>query len=165
MQLLYWQNRCLAYTAPANHRVFDPNSSGPYQSPPEWTKFYAIYSPPGLRSAGTIFLHELKKPDGERRLVALDLESESAGLLSVVYPRVFIPGTLLRSPAEAKAASNRCLIEMPSATLFSAVPDPADPTHFTFKAQLNSLQITYDGWLGNDDRVVIGPRKITSAPN
>jgi hypothetical protein len=159
LQMVYWQRRCLAYTASADHVVFDPNSTTPVQSPVPWTRFYSIYSPPWFRTAGTLFLHELKTPNGEPRLVALDLDCRNA-MVPVVYPRVFIPGNFFRSPAETSSASRSFEIGVPAATLFAGTPDPADPCHFTFHAKLHSLVVTYDGWLGNDNRVTIGQGKI-----
>jgi hypothetical protein len=163
IQLLYWQQQCLAYTTAADQVVFDPKSSGPPKCPQEWTKFYSIYSPPGFRSVGTLFLHELHRPDGQRRLVALDLDSRDP-VVSVVFPRVFVPGNLLQSAYETSSVSSSYEIPVPSAIIFAGMPDPADPTHFTFKAQLNATVVIFDGWLGNDDRITIGQRKIVTGP-
>jgi len=163
VQLFYWQRQCLAYTTVADQLVFDPNSSRPLQSPPEWTRFYSIYSPPGFRSAGTLFLHELRRPDGQPRLVALDLDRPNP-IESVVYPRVFLPGDLLRPPHDVSGMAFSYEIPVPAAKLFAGTPDPADPTHFTFKAKLKSTVVIFDGWLGNDDRITIGPRRISAMP-
>jgi hypothetical protein len=118
MQLLYWQHRCLEYQPANDQVVYDPKSAAPAHPPAAWSNFYSIYSPPGFRSAGTVFLHELQKPNGDRRLVAVDLDLYSLGPTLVAYPRVFIPGSLFESPKEAKISSAPgCLIDPASVPL------------------------------------------------
>src|SRR4051794_12374945 len=64
--MLHWQGQCLGYVAPADWSVF---FGGAEETAPCWREFYARFSPPGRRDAGTAFLHEMKRRDGGRRLV------------------------------------------------------------------------------------------------
>ena len=72
-KLLYWQGKCLRYAAPAG-KLIDQNGKS---SVKEWEEFYALLSPPGRRAAPVVFLGEMRRKDGGRRLVAV----ESATLL------------------------------------------------------------------------------------
>ena len=42
--------------------------------------------------------------------------------------------------------------------LFTGQPDPADPTHFTLTLRYKSQTATLDGWLRDDDTILIEPR-------
>src|SRR5207302_434407 len=68
-RLMYWQNRCLTYSPPSGVWV-TPKQKHVVR---DWTAFYALLSPPGLKSDGTIFLHERRTPSGKRRLVSADV--------------------------------------------------------------------------------------------
>src|SRR5206468_739510 len=91
-QLLSLQRKCLDYTAPASQIVFDDRKDSLPQlrrSDPEvlpgmaksahvgrvplvWQQYYARISPPGLQSHGTAFLHRLRSPSGNQRLVGVE---------------------------------------------------------------------------------------------
>lgn len=160
MELLYWQHRCLEYQPSGNQVVYDPTSPASLHPPAAWSNFYSIYSPPGFRSAGTVFLHELQKPNGDRRLVVVDLDISGPAPTLVAYVRVFVPGSLFELPQETGISLAGGLSIDPSSQIDAGTPDPAQPSHFTFQARRGSVQTVYEGWLDDDDRVIIGQRKM-----
>lgn len=159
-ELLYWQGECLSYSAPADELVYDHDRSIQLV-PKQWSHFYSIFSPPGFVSEATVFMHELKKQNGDRRLVIVDFLPKSDGNL-LQYPRVFIPGTTGRLPEEIPQHSNIAALEFPQSDtrLFAGHVDPVNPNHFTFRVQQGKKQTLFDGWLQNDDTVIIGEEKL-----
>ena len=164
VELLYWEHRCLTYTPAAGQIIFDKDSHTG-QIPAAWTTFYSILSPPGGRSDGTIFLHEMRKQNGERRLVAVDvlslnLSADASHSNSVVgvFAHVFHLGTLSHQPLEHCYSLNLVRTIPPCSQIFSGQPDPIHADHFTFYTNDPVGQTQYDGWLRDDDFVVIEPR-------
>src|SRR5687768_14248102 len=97
-KLLYWQGKCLGYAAPAG-KVIDGQGKG---SVKEWEEFYALLSPPGRRAAPVVFLGEMRRRDGGRRLVAVEaVQSLKYGnpvtLLAAEY-HVIEPGGMWSRP-------------------------------------------------------------------
>src|SRR4051794_13355961 len=64
-QVAYWQHRCLTHAASPDAPVNNGNV------PNEWRQFTALmnWQTPAVATA---FLHEMRTPLGERRLVAVD---------------------------------------------------------------------------------------------
>jgi hypothetical protein len=198
-QLLYWQHRCMTYTAGPDAVVYDdlreakspvPQSvSGVVPQP--WARFYALHSPPGFRSKATLFLHRRVRPDGAERLVAVDLflVPSSPQSIAAAAVRVFEPGSLTRVPRTSSSpnpSANFSLIGgahtvtsdvfytptvQPKATppmslrFFAGQPDPADPSHFTIDYEDPAGRHTLDGWLQNDDTVLLQPRRPPTTNN
>jgi hypothetical protein len=167
VRFLYWQHRCLAYTSAPSQLVHDSNASKNTLVPPEWMNFYALYSPPGFNSEGTVFLHEMSKPNGERRLVAVDL-THSLALTDalVLVSRVFAPGTMFQPPQEMGDVyfSAPVIAGPDGGKVFAGSLDPSDASHFTFRTDDGSDVVTHDGWLQNDDTVRFSTRRTTTKP-
>jgi len=163
VELLYWQHRCLVYTPPTDQVIYDLRiSSGVI--PEEWTKFYTLFSPPGFWSDGTIFMHEMKKPNGQSRLVVLDLFffKTDARLVPEIRARVLKPGNAFRPPVQANRYDPDCDLEsdyIGPSKIFAGILDPADASHLTIRVTAAAKDVIYDGWLQNDDSVTIGRRK------
>lgn len=193
-QLLYWQHRCMTYTATPGAVVYDDlrEAQSPVPQPvsgvvPQpWARFYALHSPPGFRSKATLFLHRRVRPDGTERLVAVDLflVPSSPQSIAAAAVRVFEPGSLARLPRASSA--NFSLISgahtvtsdvlytptvQPSATppmslrFFAGQPDPTDPSHFTIDYEDPTGRHTLDGWLQNDDTILLQPRHPPTTNN
>lgn len=159
IQLSYWQSKCLTYTAlPGSEANFIPEP---------WNNYYTLLSPPGAQSNGTAFLHERTSPIGHRRLVAVDSGAMSRGrdALGIFFvARVFIPGTLVKSPVEIPIGFEQCRMEARAGLRIQAGQiDPSDPSHFTIEVQSPDAKgavskIIIDGWLRDDDSVLLEPR-------
>lgn len=187
--LVYWQNRCAQYSASPEKVVFsevnsstsargiDPAPVAAGEVPRAWNEFYARLSPPGLRSAGTAFLHTLRNGSGER-LVAVDVihsSSATSGERDVLLPRVIATGSWLRPPREIWVSPNETtqtskspqpadvlslsgVEEAGPYRVFAGQIDPADASHFTIRFESGDRSGVVDGWLRDDDTVLLSER-------
>jgi hypothetical protein len=156
----------MTYSAPADKVVLTIGAPSATPSvPQEWAKFYAMLSPPGMFSSGTVFLHERTSPSGNRRLVAVDasLSMHSTPAILLV-PRVIRPGSLLAEPAESIHTSAGYISAPPADAVHAGQLDSADASHFTIRVVSNSREQILDGWLRDDDQVVIERRSSATAP-
>lgn len=165
-RLLYWQGQCLSYTAPPEYLVARLNGS---QTAACWAAFYARFSPPGRNPYGTVFLHEMRKQDGSRRLVAVEV-SRFMGLgsnpdveFSMEF-HVIDPATPWRSARLVGNGDVRPTFwyEGGGAEHFeirAGQPDQSDRSHFTVEVAWKGRATTLDGWLREDDTVVMEPRE------
>ena len=156
-QILYWQHRCMVYNGPANQLIFN-SARSIHIIPREWSNFYSAFSPPGFVSQGTVFLHEMKKPNGQKRLVSVDCTLWQFGLIHGLS-RVFVPGTAFRLPRELTTHDDFRFENTADLKVCAGIIDPADSSHFSFREQSGNCEIIYDGWLQNDETIVIGQRK------
>jgi hypothetical protein len=165
-RLLYWQDKCLAYVPP-DRPVVKSSVGGNCAAP--WHEFYELFSPPGRKALSTVFLHELCRKDGARRLVAVEAET-AMGLGNVPDSEVALdyhviaPGTLWRRPELVTSANLRPSFHYEGGEgqhfdIQPGRPDPADPTHFTFDVRWRQRTITLDGWLRDDDTILLEPRE------
>jgi hypothetical protein len=168
-RLLYFQHRCVTYATPPDHVAFDTSSTR--SSSGEWRMFYGLFSPPGGRDDGTIFLHELHRPDGAGRLVALTVGRPmltSFRDLAIDFDvHVIRPGTLWRYPRLCHEQTWRTPFVRPFAgdrqvRLFTGQRDPANLAHFTIGYDCDGKRGTIDGWLQGDDTILLEPRAPVS---
>jgi hypothetical protein len=178
LQVLEWQRRCMAAPVPPGTVVLE-DRDGFYQSgqgvPFVWRSLYGAMSPPGLNSASTVFLQEMRTPAGRRRLVAVDID-RAPGIRPFRGPyvlnltaRVVSPGVGLLRPSVASTTSHSLNVSDSSPRhydsgrplglrLQAGTRDPQDPSHFTFTYEAGGLTHVVDGWLREDDTVNIEPR-------
>jgi hypothetical protein len=161
-RLLYWQNKCMNYTAPADRVVF---SSTQRLSPPDdpWTRFYSLLSPPGSQSAGTIFVGALTSPNGNRRLVAVEcFPDPSTADWLYLSPIAVVPGSALNPPRQM--IHWELLLNTPHVIgpglCYAGQLDPQDKSHFTIRFVRDDGEMILDGWLKNNDRVLLQKRFI-----
>jgi hypothetical protein len=168
--VLYWQHRCLAFTAPADAVTYDWDSphvhsaaDAPFQA------FYRLLSPPGDRGAPVVFSHQLRTPSGSPRLVVIQAyvfsdgytSSEDTFSLMVTFrARVFRPGGLTARPSQVLTRDTGSLVIASGrpTTINAGQPDPADPTHFTLTGISGGRAFAVDGWLQDDEAVVMDLR-------
>lgn len=188
---LAFERRCLNYREPADLIVFtdDPRDfaallnaaprpvGGRYRQsydvkfvsfdPDVWTRHPLLKWDPG-----PAFLHRLKNPRGETRLVGIDLSPLDDDLW--FYPRVVIPAGLSTDARPARTRKEYSLLpldrqlhvalglEKSSSTdairVYCGQPDPDDPTHFTIALEVNGAREVLDGWLQDDETVLLKPR-------
>jgi hypothetical protein len=170
-QVLYWQSRCADYEAPADAIVASQSRgkdgfavrSGTV--PKEWTRFYNLMSPPGLLSHGTAFLHMLRRPGGQRVMVAVDFfdRGYTGGLANrQLHVRVFKPGEGARLPTQVQ---DKVFLH-PVADeyrVYAGKLDPHDPTHFTIRLDSGTDELVFDGWV-REDSVTIQERRASTPP-
>ena len=76
--------------------------------------------------------------------------------------RIFAPAPLLRTPT-LLATSTPTLSLSPQegiVRILAGQVDPSDPSHFTFAYTVNGKPGIYDGWLKDDERVILEPRPM-----
>jgi hypothetical protein len=165
-RLLHHQSLCMAYTAPADRVVLAGPS--PYQTAPCWRDFYAVFSPPGRKDLTTVFLHELRKKDGTRRLVTLEAsanwgnsalpDSEVDLEYHVIAPATPWTRAKLIANAEARPYFYHESGLGKAFQIHAGQPDPNDSTHFTIELTWKKESVTVDGWLRDDDTILLEPR-------
>lgn len=163
LRMLWYQHACLTYESVPGEAAYDETGRAKLAAPlvPQcWTNFYTAYSPPGFRSTGTVFLHSLRTTTGgAERLVALDILGRRPGGITL-QSRVFRPGSLFDKPTELTALMmvgffSRDGKDIPPATVYLGVTDPKNPSHFTFDVSSPAGRSTINGWLGDDDTLLL----------
>jgi hypothetical protein len=157
-RLMYWQDRCLSYTPPKDLVI----TSGKPFAPREWSVFSALLPAPALTTHSTLFMHERRTPSGRRRLVIVELFG------TALRPRVMSIATFRATAAELHW--DRTWLKplwVQNSLFLVGQPDPDDPSHFTFSFREGSADSTaawtvVDGWLQDDDTVLLEPRACTT---
>jgi hypothetical protein len=182
-QLIAVQRTAMAYSPAADHVVYetDPQAAkllmrnpGDYMAAGAgvpviefarpWRDFYRLAEPPGRKPAAVLFLHERHTRAGRRRLVAVDtLGSDHDGPL-MFRSAVFRPGNTLAS-AGLLSTTNWTQLggdekDGQVVRIFAGQCDARDPAHFTIAYQTRSGLEVVDGWLLEDDQVMLDLRKL-----
>jgi len=128
----------------------------------QWQELYAAVAGAKPRATDTLLAAEMRRPDGTRRIVGVDLHltrSEPVGSVTTVATSID-PGGPTRSPRAARAGQVAPLLVFRRAvTIGRATPDPADPSRATFTATADGEPRRYAVYLMDDDRVVIESQK------
>jgi hypothetical protein len=158
---IYWERACLRFLQPPGHIVFEINRGTVLHDEicvPE-SKFLSARV---QMRTGSIFLHELRRPDGTRRLVLVNFEpwwpTDANGVFRVMY--------LSWEVSVVPKPSDWSYIVVPAGSgtqlthwkFFAGQPDPADLSHFTFEYEVDGTRHTCDAWLKNDGKLVISQR-------
>jgi hypothetical protein len=164
-RLLHYQRRCLTHVEVPGTIVFDAaNLTRKINA--DWERFYALFSPPGGKHGATVFLHELRRPDGVTRLVAVEADLPASAmprqLLLMFAPlrldsTVIVPGGLLEQPQLQSNGSWLTPFNFsdPSGLyLHAGQIDPANPSHFTIAFDYPDHSGTIDGWLQPNDSIL-----------
>ena len=99
----------------------------------------------------------MRNPAGQKRLVAIDLSNfgldSPVGFVSIVYAGKSFGGCY----EQVSCGSTLIPIAHPSAStkIFAGKVDSVDPSHLTLNINVDGRRTVVDGWLGNDDRVVL----------
>jgi hypothetical protein len=167
-QILYWQRQCMNYSADPDEVVwFD--GADQVSILVAWSRFRQHASINAI-SAGTVFLHARRNPQGVQRLVAVDLipipgsfERPDAIMLR---QRVIQPGNILQAPADHSIRRERRAYAYRSEfVILAGQPDPDDPTHFTIECFIDGERTIIDGWLQDDDTVLLERRPAWAGPS
>ena len=171
----YWINQCKNFRRPPGTIVYDsvhPVAQRPrYRTLPAasmpvplcLSRLMALLSPPGLRSDGTIFLHLLHCPAGDR-LVSLDLFRDANGALCA-QPRVIRPNNGYDA-VEIDGGQATTLLLSSDAIVYSAQTDSDDASHFSFQVIQDRHRMIFDGWLTENQKVVIqAPKTAMTLPD
>jgi len=168
MQFLFWQNRCLGYTAPRDHVVFDFDVAHRQLSYCDAVTAEARLQDfggcsSGLTFHGTLFLHEMRQPNGAREVVWADVGMWGAPTEESSFS-VQIGANDLNDypPPYRKIPSNMQSVAIPPSCrrfkVFAGQVDASNPSHFTFDYDTDGTRHTVDAWLNNQDQLLISPR-------
>jgi hypothetical protein len=114
-----------------------------------------------MMSNGTIFLHEMRRPDGTRCLVLLTFPLNflyEVGGFRIQYLEWNI------SPWPRMTNWNYLTVTRGSGSVvnhwkfFAGQPDANNPSHFTFDFELDGTRRTCDAWLNNDGQLIVSRR-------
>ena len=130
--------------------------------PVEWKNFYRLAGAGMIKSDGTVFLHERTARNGKRRLVAIDLHACGCFGERAMNARVFVPASLFSRGKEIAGSNARHVVEG-TAIVYSATPDQTDASHFVIKYDYGQQTRVIDGWLTDDDRVVLEEQRESVA--
>lgn len=167
-ELLYWQYRCLNYSVPPDEIIYD--SGGTTGSSPSgtasqnetlqiaypWDRYYALLSPPGFKSKGTLFLHERTSSNGTRYLVAVDLSHwviDNDKALVRFFARTLKVPSLTSIPEEDGQSGGWVISNInnsgspPRIRIFAGQVDPEDDRRFTIRLELENQVEIVDGWI------------------
>jgi hypothetical protein len=164
-----------ALLARPNYRRFNSGSTG-------WNSFVAHTVPEvgrlaqagELRLGGTaVFCHARQSPAGNKRLVVVWLASNGVrctaqgaspdNQVQITFcTSVVDGGTMVREGRAAIWVAPQSVAENRQtplyARLFGGQADPTDPSHFTIAFDLDLYTDVIDGYLRDDNRVVLRPR-------
>jgi hypothetical protein len=131
---------------------------------------------PYLRGGGVAFLHRLTSPGGNARMVAIEVTPYAAShggkrVANTVQfaAQVIVPATLRADARQIQLRSNvsplYAWVDVRDRfRLLAGQPDAADASHFTIDYTINGSPGTIDGWLKDDDTVVLVPRGVAVGP-
>jgi hypothetical protein len=169
--VLYWQHRCLTYNAPGNHRVYECDLTTGQEIYREVNPVQAAYEElfaPGVGIGWTmpaIFLHEMRQPDGQVRLVIIDVPRFAGtktdhGANYNLWAETLVPTAFMSQPKSSG------LLVLPidvsgdgrRIRFFEGHIDIHDPSHLTFDFEIDGQNQTCDCWLNNGGQLIVSRR-------
>jgi hypothetical protein len=189
--LLYWQERCMHAKAPADRVVLDVgdgawehwkgrDSYALFQFSPcgqgapqvvyqhhDWERFAALAAPNPLTALGpgalppVIYCHEMRRPDGRRRLVAVAALADNDVLILV--PLVVEPAPIVGTGGPKWCGGGQldwraiaCVRVVHSArvTVFAGAARPADATSFDVRLISDRVTHAVHGCLTDQDTIL-----------
>jgi hypothetical protein len=158
------QRQCLNHTAPPSTVAFDLDAGLNIVARPRPPCLDRLVrsSHVGPIDGSVLFLHERHVPGGPKRLIAItpgrferdSLETRVAELWTFRYMYFRSINRVNLSPIDGMQS----LWQAPF-RIFEGQPDSAGPTHFTIEFESGRKHGTIDGWLKNDEYVVLEVRQ------
>lgn len=170
-RLLYYQGKCLSYGGAADEVVYEDDGKAVIRSRYSalLTNYHAVRSWPGAKQGALLFMHEMKTPEGEARLVTVEATLR-IGVFSrpqVEYERAVMKLADLWSKRRNRTQYTHSTMDRPPLSagqvyplkIFAGQPDPQNPSHFTIRFELGGKEGMFDGWLESDGRVLVEERE------
>jgi hypothetical protein len=155
-RFLYWEHRCLEFAQPPDHVFFDWATCNILHSETCFPLTCFDHS----RVSATIFLHEMRRPDGTRCLVALNLVIPPAAFNSWM-PEMSCQQWIV-SLVPRMSSWNE--VNFPTILydhhwkFFAGHADATNRSHVTFDYELDGRRHTCDGWLNNAGQLIVSQR-------
>jgi WD40 repeat protein len=112
----------------------------------------------------SVFMHQLRSPAGHQRLVSVVLEDGGTEIEHDSLNTALRTGTYaLASPTTPPSVLNSHTLTLyrwnanHPLTVFAGQPDPNDRSHFTIPIQFRGQRTVVDGYLRDDDSVLLDP--------
>lgn len=162
-RVLYYQHQCLKHSELPSNIVYDDDEKRPLKViAKDWEQFYAAFSPPGGRFNATVFLGELRRNDGTARLVSIDVRpiTELDLMVHQFDVHVIKPASFWK-PAELRSNTSwrvPYLAELSMDRIHAGQRDNARADHFTITSEGPHGSVIIDGWLQNNDTVLLEAR-------
>ena len=182
-RLLSLQRQCLEYTPTTGQIVFDtrlesmpslPRSDPEYVTgqlddkrpyvgyiPAQWNRYCALMSATQPKAAGTAFLHEIRSPGGNQRLVVVSAYQLSN--LCYFSGIVITPGSFHTAPIVACENTATWFLHGQS-VVYAGQRDPGRPEHFSIEFLDGTRHEFLDGWLRDDDVMTLEFRRSPLTP-
>jgi hypothetical protein len=185
-QVLYWQRQAMNDAAQADQVVYesDPraaarliksgqcwaNGNEAIRVSQPWQHFYQLLSPPGRVPKATLFMHELRNGRGEPRLVVVEgdevgvssearMESFNKDLAIRMRATVVRPASPFSVPQELPESSRAFILgQFKDLRVYAGQLDAGDNSRFSIRLTADGQTRLIDGWLRDDDTVVLETR-------
>ena len=141
---------------------------------PAWDSFASLTLPYENHPGATLFAHARQNSLGQPRIVVViggwptsvlhGGQSTDTVEVEVIIVR---PGTWASMPSELTPLNYPHWIQLPlpapirHVQWFAGQPDPMDESHFTIAYCVDGGRGLVDGWLGDDDQVVLESRRLS----
>jgi hypothetical protein len=174
-EISYWARQCLNYSPPPNYLAYDCDFSKP-SIPGHCNLNFAHKRFKELVDSSwvpfpTIFLHQVSRPDGQTRLVECSMGYTVAGLASLNFTGfsfdtgVWKPSASLMPWKSVSATQHTFDAVMAHLKIYVGTIDPTNASHFTIPLDIDGDRYIIDGWLKNDDSVLLSPITPVITPN
>jgi hypothetical protein len=158
----YYLHQCLNFQQPPTHIVWETNRGTILHQEINATLNIFTTGPIKKVYGAPVFLHELYRPDGSRRLVSLEFEpwrpGDSPGQFRLLYQSWNVSVTPKATEWNLIAISTSSGTPLSHWKFFAGQTDPANPSHFTFDYELDGTRHTCDAWLHNDGKLLLSQR-------
>lgn len=167
-QLLRLQSQCMKYSPPPTQVVYEYGRSPDAVtsvSSPQWNAYSSMTHTTNNGKDALLFLHARRSPSGQRRLLAITARpvagyplANAACTISVVHPATawrnadLVASNWISDPLWR--VGDRRFIRF-----YAGQADPNDPTHFTLAFETDRHKGLLDGWLRDDESVLLQVRK------
>ncbi|MGA2440862.1 MAG: hypothetical protein ABSH08_07875 [Tepidisphaeraceae bacterium] len=160
---IYWQQKCLRFLQPPSHVVFEMNRGNVLHDEicvPR-IHFEGIDNSRTVISDGTIFLHEMRRPNGTRCLMSLTF-SPMFPIGQIGFRIQYLEWDLSLWPRMSNWDYLTVATDRGSPLghwkFLAGQPDANNLSHFTFDYELDGLRHTCDAWLDNDGKLIVSQR-------
>jgi len=164
-QTMYWQRRCMDCTLPLDRVVFESDIGGA-QTVTDQTMNHLVSGLYGVDNSyfggQSAFLHRMQRPDGQERLVwvRIEFKTDIQGIPNAdCQVDTWIPGRLYKMPNFSRSTESFARFSFKWKSRFMAGQiDPQNPNHLTINYEQEGKQYIIDGWLNNQDELLISER-------
>ncbi len=177
VELLYWQRRCSNYPSQSDQIVYtyhpEKGQAAAIQ-PIEWQRYSDLAGFKFTTGDLAVFIHSRTSPNGTSRIVMVGaggtpLDWDKKWRISL-NGQAIVPGGLFAMPGTTSQSMAQNIVrffDVPAAKQViyrNGRIDPDDSSHFTLEMDADDQRFTTDGWLRDDDTVLLETRPSVPIP-